>query len=104
MGLLLMLMWMLLDDGPKYTVSPRFAPEPAVVAFLLLNIPDNARAACFVLDGPNYYESCREIDGRKSYRLEHKNVLAGTYQAVVVLDKLQLPFYEIIITDSGAPN
>lgn len=92
------------SSGPKYTISPIFAPEPATVAFLLLNIPEESRVACFVLDGPNYYASCREVDGRKSYRLEYKGVLAGHYFATIILDKQQLPTTEIIITESGAPN
>jgi len=72
---------------PKFSVSPRVAPEPATVTFLLMNIPQDAKVACFVLDGENHYQSCRELEGEKSYRLEHKNVFAGEYLAGVLLDE-----------------
>jgi hypothetical protein len=90
------------NESPKFTITPHFAPEPAVVTFLLLNIPDKARTACFVLEGDsNHQSSCRDIDGRKSFRLEHRNVLGGTYEAFVTVDQLVLPVQNITITKVG---
>jgi hypothetical protein len=87
--------------GPQLTVSPRMGPEPTTVTFLLTNIPERSRVACFVLDGTQFYGGCKDVEGRKSYRVEYKDVRAGTYQALVTIDQQQLPVQEVIITSTG---
>jgi hypothetical protein len=86
---------------PKFTVTPQFSPEPATVTFLLTNIPERARTACFVLDGSHFYGGCKDVDGRKSYRVEYRGVLGGHYQALVTVDDQQLPLQEVVITKQG---
>jgi hypothetical protein len=92
---------MMLLRGPEYTVNPSFANEPATVTFLLLNIPEGARVACFALDGPNLYSSCKPLDGQHSLRVEYRDVYGGTYQTIVTVDKQQLPIKEVIIVKAG---
>lgn len=101
-SLLLALLLLVAPSTPKYTVIPNFAPAPAVVTFLLTNIPEGSRTACFILSGDNEYAGCKEVDGRKSYRVEYRNVRAGEYAAGVTLDgQLVPPVQKVIITATG---
>jgi hypothetical protein len=83
----------------KLSVSPRVAQEPATITFLLRDIPPATRSVCFILDGPNHYQSCRELTGERNIRFEHRNVLEGEYSAGVALDdKILSPAVSVIIT------
>lgn len=98
--LLALLLLSLQAPQPKLTVSPRVTQEPATIVFLLRDIPASIKVACFVLDGPNHYQSCRELFGERSYRLEHKNVYAGEYKAGVTLDgKILQPVQDVRVIE-----
>jgi hypothetical protein len=74
------------------------------VTFLLTNLPDTARVACFELDpieGGGYYLTCVDVEGRKSYRSEFKNVLGGSYVARATVDRMATPQYDVTITKTG---
>jgi hypothetical protein len=71
------------------------------VTFLLTNIPEHARVACFVLDGDHFYGGCKDVEGRKSYQVQYPDVLGGTYAAAVTIDDKQLPIQEVVITKVG---
>lgn len=99
---LLLALLLLVAPSPKFTVSPNFSPAPATVTFLLTNITEGSRVACFILEGDHYYGGCKEVDGRKSYRVEYRNVRAGEYAAGVTLDgQLVPPVQKVIITATG---
>lgn len=84
--LYLLMLLSMFSSGPKLTVYPHFATEPSNVILLLTDIPAKSGIACFALDGDNYYGGCQFIDGRRSIRIEYKDVLKGTYAAVATID------------------
>lgn len=83
---MLLLFLLLMTSGPKLQVSPHFGTAPRTVVMLLTDIPKGAELACFILDGTNYYGSCQYIDGRRSIRIEYKNVKGGEYTAAAAID------------------
>lgn len=85
---------------PSFSVSPHTAPSPAVITFLLKNIPTGSVTACFVLEGSdNEIAGCVDVAGRKSYRREERNVPSDIYVAAVSLDAEWLPTQRVIITE-----
>jgi hypothetical protein len=77
--------------------------EPAQIRLLITGL-DNNRVACAALDSEKYYtESCRDVDGRKSYEFTFKNVPRGTYIARVQVDSKAIQPIEVIVTEAGPP-
>lgn len=60
-------------------VTPNYAPEPSDVKFRVRGLA--APAVCFILDGPNYFGTCRETEGRANMEFTFKNVPYGRYVA-----------------------
>ncbi len=76
--------------GPEIVaIYPRVSFEPAVIR-VRVRIPPAAanRGACFAIDGPEYRQSCWELDGefeRRTTFLEYHALPAGEYMAQLVV-------------------
>lgn len=83
---------------PKLQVYPRISIAPATVILTLSGIPEDARVACFVLDGDDYYsEGCTDPDGRKSIRREERDIPQGEYRAAASINGKWLPALTFIV-------
>lgn len=90
--------------GVSLNVSPRVTQEPATIKFLLMGLENN-RTACFELapvsEQGGYYWGCNDVEGRKSFQREFKDVSYGSYVARAYVDDKVTPFYSVVVTNQG---